>query len=207
MIPRYCRIPRQKPPASETNQETQKCLRRKTPSKKPKTLLPTPVLPTPVRNPRTRKVRYSNRTSPMTSSLATRLPCSSFPPHIKQNRLCTRSTSVPDQRLFLDFAHLNYNAAHVETTLRAHAVGWNHCAALAAYLQLLGLLVVVSSSLASPGIRMSTLWYCHVASMPRKRPKNSRPMCQFPSPDFPGLDLLSGANTVSARRKSVKAQP
>ena len=38
---------------------------------------------------------------------------------------------------------------------------WDHGATLAAYLQLLGLLVVVRSPLAGPSIRVSSLRYCH----------------------------------------------
>jgi hypothetical protein len=43
-------------------------------------------------------------------------------------------------------------------------MGGNYGAALAANLQLLGLLGMVRTTLARAGIRMSSLWYCHDSS-------------------------------------------
>jgi hypothetical protein len=67
----------------------------------------------------------------------------------------------PRVSLLLDFAHFNNDATHVVTALGAYAMGWDTRAAAAANLQLLGLLVMVGSTLARASIRVSTLGNCH----------------------------------------------
>jgi hypothetical protein len=73
----------------------------------------------------------------------------------------------------LSLAHVDDHAAHVKPTLGANTVGGNYGAALAANLQLLGLLGMVRTTLARAGIRMSSLRYCHGFDSNKRKSKNA----------------------------------